>query len=98
VDVTEELTGKLKANHLKRMVEGKCNVYTDPTFMNLLNDMKRIADMCSNIGEATVVRAHPELANREHNYFSQLRSSDDFNKEYKKAYEKYAGRIDAAEA
>ncbi len=98
VDVTEELTGKLKANHLKRMVEGKCNVYTDPTFMNLLNDMKRIADMCSNIGEATVVRAHPELANREHNYFSQLRSSDDFNKEYKKAYEKYVGRIDAAEA
>ena len=97
VDVTEELTGKLKANHLKRMVEGKCNVYTDPTFMNLLNDMKRIADMCSNIGEATVVRAHPELANREHNYFSQLRSSDDFNKEYKKAYEKYVGRIDAAE-
>ena len=98
VDVTEELTGKLKANHLKRMVEGKCNVYTDPTFMNLLNDMKRIADMCSNIGEATVVRAHPELANREHNYFSQLRSSDDFNKEYKKAFEKYVGRIDAAEA
>lgn len=98
VDVTEELTGKLKANHLKRMVEGKCNVYTDPTFMNLLNDMKRIADMCSNIGEATVVRAHPELANREHNYFSQLRSGDDFNREYKKAYEKYAGRIDAAEA
>lgn len=98
VDVTEELTGKLKANHLKRMVEGKCNVYTDPTFMNLLNDMKRIADMCSNIGEATVVRAHPELANREHNYFSQLRSGDDFNKEYKKVYEKYAGRIDAAEA
>ncbi len=95
VDVTENLTGKLKANHLNRMVSGQCNVYTDPNFMNLLTYMRRIADLCANVGEATVVRVNPELANNEHNYFSQLRSgqNEKFNKEYEKAYNEYCERI-----
>lgn len=95
VDVTDSLTGKLKANHLNRMVSGQCNVYTDPNFMNLLTYMKRIADLCANIGEATVVRVNPEIANQEHNYFSQLRSgrNENFNREYEEAYNKYFDMI-----
>ena len=49
--------------------------------------------MCSNVGEATLVRANPELANREHDYFTSLRSGRDetFNAQYRKAHEYYTG-------
>ena len=95
VDVTEALTGKLKSHHLNRMVSGQCNVQTDPNFMNLLIYIQRTAALCANVGEATVVRVNPEIANQEHNYFSQLRSgqNEQFNREYEEAFNKYYERI-----
>ena len=93
VELTEELINKLKMNHLGRMVTGECSVYADPCYMNLLTDIQRIADVCSNVGEATLVRVNPELANHEHDYFSSLRSGRDetFNEQYRKAHEHYTG-------
>ena len=91
VELTEELISRLKMNHLGRMVTGECSVYADPCYMNLLTDIQRIADVCSNVGEATLVRANPQLANREHDYFNSLRSGRDetFNAQYRKAHEHY---------
>lgn len=93
VELTEELISKLKMNHLGRMVTGECSVYADACYMNLLTDIQRVADVCSNVGEATLVRANPELANREHDYFTSLRSGRDetFNAQYRKAHEYYTG-------
>ena len=56
---------------------------------------KRIADVSTNIGEATLIRVYPELADNGHTYFTKLRSGNDqrFNSEYNKAYEKYAKRF-----
>ena len=95
VEVTDELISSLKVSHLNRMVSGECNVYADANFMNLLTDLKRIADVCSNVGEATVVRANPELADEEHNYFSSLRSgrNEVFNRQYKIAHDKFFERM-----
>ena len=95
VEVTDELISSLKVSHLNRMVSGECNVYADANFMNLLTDLKRVADVCSNVGEATVVRVNPQLADEEHNYFSSLRSgrNEAFNRQYKIAHEKYFERM-----
>ena len=96
VAVADNLASTMKVNHLNRMVTGECNIYADVSFMNLLTDFRRIADVCSNVGEATVVRANPVLANREHSYFSSLRTGTDerFNSAYKKAYSYYYGQMD----
>ena len=95
VEVTDELISSLKVSHLNRMVSGECNVYADANFMNLLTDLKRVADVCSNVGEATVVRANPQLADEEHNYFSSLRSgrNEAFNRQYNICHEKYFERM-----
>lgn len=91
VQVTAELIALLKRNHLKRMSTGECNVYADATFSDLMVDFRRIGSVCSNVGVATMVRVHPELADHEHLYFERLHAGSDqaFNASYDKARQKY---------
>ena len=97
--VMNDLVNILKGNHLKRMSSGVCNIYADASFTNLLAEMKRIADLCSNVGMAVVIRVRPELADQEHMYSSYLRSGNDeeFNRDYNKAHDEYFARLHEAE-
>ena len=94
-EVASETVSKLKRHHLDRMSRGECDIYVDANFENLMSDMKRIADVSTNIGEATLVRVNPELADNEHTYFTTLRSgkNEKFNKAYNEAHEKYTERF-----
>ena len=96
-EVASEMVSKLKRHHLDRMGKGECDIYSDSNFENLMSDMKRIADVSTNIGEATLVRVNPELAENEHVYFTSLRSGKDkkFNEEFNEAHEKYTERFRA---
>ena len=89
--VIAELIAVLKGNHLKRMSRGECDVYADATFSDLMVEFKSISDVCSNVGIATMVRVHPELADHEHLYFEQLHGGDDetFNTTYEKAHRRF---------
>ncbi|MCR5370291.1 MAG: Na/Pi cotransporter family protein [Clostridium sp.] len=95
-EVVGDMVSRLKKNHLHRMGTGECSVYADVNFMNILTDVKRIADICCNVGEATVIRVHPELANTSHYYFTALHSGNDenFNAEYKAAHDEFFGRLE----
>ncbi len=84
--VVKELISSLKKNHLKRMSSGECSVIADASFTNLMVDTGRIADICSNIGIATVVRVRPELADHEHLYYEKLHEGG--NKEFDAAFDK----------
>ena len=97
--VMNDMVNILKGNHLKRMSSGVCNIYADASFTNLLAEMKRIADLCSNVGMAVVIRVRPELADQEHMYSSYLRSGNDeeFNRDYNKAHDEYFARLHEAE-
>ena len=93
--VAGEIISQLKRNHLKRMSNGVCNVFADASFTNLMIELKRIADVCSNIGVATVVRVRPELADHEHLYYESLHQGGNefFDTEYAKEYEKYFSQL-----
>ena len=91
VQVVADLIAVLRRNHLKRMSTGECNTYADTTFTDLMVEFHRIGDVCSNVGVATVVRVHPELADQEHLYFEQLHAGgdEDFNAAYERARKRY---------
>ena len=93
--VATDMVGKLKRHHLDRMSRGECDIFTDANFENLMSDMQRIADVSTNIGEATLVRVNPELADNEHDYFAALRSGQnkEYNEQFNRAYEKYKDRF-----
>lgn len=95
VQLIGEIVSQLKRNHLHRMSTGQCNVYADVSFSNLMVEFRRIAGVCSNVGVATVVRVHPELADHEHLYFESLHAGGDaaFNAVYQKAYDRYFDRL-----
>ncbi len=71
----------------------------DSDFANLMSDLERISDVCSNVGVATVARVDYERASQAHSYISTLHQGDDeeFNKAYSEAHSKYFAMLDAAD-
>ena len=91
VQVTKDLIVVLKQNHLKRMRTGECSVLANSTYTDLLIEFQRIGDVCSNVGIATIVRVHPELADHEHLYFDRLHEGGDevFDAAYQRTHKRY---------
>lgn len=94
-EVVDDLVVRLRDNHMGRLASGKCNVVAGTDFMDLLGDIERISDICSNIGLATVTRVNPELANKTHDYTYFLHSGRDeaFNTEYEAAHKEYFDKL-----
>lgn len=95
-EVVDDMVNALRDHHLKRLREGKCSVEAESCFLNLLSDIERISDVCSNVGVATVARVHPELAEQAHDYISSLHQgdNDDFNREYHEEHERYFEKLE----
>lgn len=94
-EVVDDLVNALKQNHLDRLRTGACSIFSGTEFLNLLSEVERISDVCSNIGVATIARATPEIKNQIHNYVSTLHSGRDeaFNREYQEAHDQYFGLL-----
>ncbi len=99
VQIVSELNALLRRNHLRRLSLGQCNIYADSSFSNLGVEFRRIAAVCSNVGVATVVRIHPELADHEHLYFESLHTGGDaeFNAAYEDAHARYFRQLEESE-
>ena len=99
VQVVGEIITVLKRNHLQRLSRGVCNIYADVSFTNLMVEIKRIADVCSNVGVATVVRVRPELADHEHIYYGELHSggNERYDREYEKVHDSFFSRLNREE-
>ena len=99
VQIVSELNALLRRNHLRRLSLGQCNMYADSSFSNLSVEFRRIAAVCSNVGVATVIRIHPELADHEHLYFESLHTGGDaeFNAAYEDAHARYFRQLEESE-
>ena len=99
VQIVSELNTVLRRNHLRRLSRGMCSMYADSSFSNLGVEFRRIAAVCSNVGVATVVRIHPELADHEHLYFESLHTGGDaeFNAAYEDAHARYFRQLEESE-
>ena len=100
VQIVNELQTVLRRNHLRRLSLGQCNMFADSSFSNLGVEFRRIAAVCSNVGVATVVRIHPELADHEHLYFESLHNGSDaeFNAAYELAHARYFRELEDSAA
>lgn len=90
-EVVDDMVNAMKENHMKRLREGKCSVITGTAFLNLLSEIERVSDICSNVGVATVARATPDMQHQTHDYVTMLHSGRDetFNREYREAHDRY---------
>ena len=97
-EVMDDMIHTLHDNHLARLREGTCSIRAGILLMEILTNLERIADTCSNIGVATIVRVHPEKTDAMHTFISSMHQGNDsvFNREYQKARELYFTQLTQA--
>jgi len=98
-EVIDDLVATLRNNHIKRLREGKCNVYSGLEFLDVLVNVERISDQCSNIGVYTLGLTNDYIQTSHHDYIHELHKGNDdfFNKEYTLKHDYYFEALSAAE-
>ena len=96
-EVVDDMVNAMKQNHLNRLRQRTCSVLAGTEFLNMLSDIERISDICSNVGVFTIARVKPELNHEIHDYVSRLHSGKDaaFNREYQAAHDRYFAILNA---
>lgn len=94
-DVMDDLVNALHDNHLKRLRSGNCSSHTGIYFLDILSNLERISDTCSNIGISVVARVNPEVATLAHNYVTSLHQgkNDEFQAAYQSAHSEFFGKL-----
>ena len=87
--VIDKLAKEVKKNHVKRLREGKCTIELGLVLEDVLTNLERVSDHCSNI--AVEMIAIEKDGYDTHEYFEVMpqEEKDAFHKEYKKLKKKY---------
>ncbi len=90
-EVVDDLVNSLHDNHIARLRDGKCKVNSGIIFLDILTNIERISDICSNIGVATIARANPGAETLAHSYISSLHQGNDkdYNMEYSRIHTEF---------
>ncbi len=83
--VVDNLRDRMKSKHIKRLQEGRCTIELGFILGDLLTDLERVSDHCSNIAGLVIEMAHSEMDI--HKYLKKIKT--DPNSEYNNFYEKY---------
>lgn len=81
----DRLCGKLRERHIMRLREGVCSQRQGLIFTDLLSDLSRISDHCSNI--AVCIIENRNASYDTHRYLYEVKTQDS---RYREMYEEYA--------
>ena len=96
-EVIDDLVSQLRSNHIDRFHSGDCTVHGGITFLDILVNIERISDQCSNIGINTLSLMEPQTVQNQHDYTKYLHSGQDadFNELYRKYHDKYVDLLES---
>ena len=83
--VIDDLKEKLRTNHILRMQEGKCTAQVGFVWSDILTNLERVSDHCSNIAGCVIDTAEHNL-----NVHKSLRATRHGNEEYDDLFRKYS--------
>lgn len=88
-ELIDTLAVELKARHIRRLREGKCTIELGFAHSDILNNLERVADHCSNI--AVDVIQSDQSGFDAHEYLDRIKNKDNqqFAKDYKAYKDKY---------
>ncbi|MBE6564392.1 MAG: Na/Pi cotransporter family protein [Ruminococcaceae bacterium] len=81
IDLMKDL---MKANHIKRIVSNQCTIELGFVFNDLITNIERVSDHCSNIALSVLSGSNKVFEN--HEYVKEVESSSEF---FAEQYEKY---------
>ncbi len=99
-EVVDDLVATLRKSHIQRLHAGICTTYSGLQFLDILTNLERISDHCSNIGLFTLSLQDSQVMQSPHNYARYLHSGQDsfFNEAYASSYELYFVRLNALQS
>lgn len=83
--VVDHLKEQLRTRHILRLQQGGCTIDAGFIWSDLLTDLERVADHCSNIAEGVL-----ELDQHAHRLQALRRSDPEFRREVRRFLQKYA--------
>ncbi len=88
--VIDKLKDELKKRHIERLQKGECTVQLGFVFSDLLTNIERVSDHCSNIAVYTLQQDSPKLDT--HKYLRKVRTSavGNFIEEFENYEKKYS--------
>ena len=83
-EIIDMLKERLRTNHIGRLQQGGCSVEAGFVWSDLITNLERVADHCSNIGGCVIETSHNNL-----NMHKSLRAIKMDSKDYKNKFEQY---------
>ena len=84
-EVIDRLQSRIKSNHIERLQNNECTIELGFILTDILTDLERIADHCSNIAGCVIEIAHNSLGM--HSYTQSLKRG---NEEYEEMIKEYS--------
>jgi len=92
-ETIDDLVEYCRESHIERLKDGQCSVDRGIAFIDMLTNLERIADQCSNLALMVIQKNNPEI--NKHEYISRLHGGEDeaFNTEYARIKSDYMGMM-----
>ncbi len=84
-EVIDYINAKIKKRHIARLQRGECTIELGFVLNDLINNLERVADHCSNVAGCVIEMEHDALDL--HDYLEKLKSED--NAHYTEMYNGY---------
>lgn len=96
-EVIDEIVEELQARHMVRMTEHRCDVFNGTYYQNILLNLERVSDQCSDLAVFLLARNDDTISGREHQYLHNLHHSNNTNykQAFKSFYKKYFDQLNA---
>ena len=93
-EVIDDLVDFSRDSHIERLKAGKCTVEAGIAFLDVLTNLERISDQCSNLALLVVKKFDPSI--NKHEYIAQLHKGENevFNTKYDLYREKYYNELE----
>ena len=80
----DALVNAVRSRHIRRLQEGECSIQLGFVLADVLGNLERISDHCSNIAVAVIELSHSSFDT--HKYLSGIRSE---NEDYRETFERF---------
>lgn len=94
-EVIDDMVVTLKDRHVERLKAGECNTTSGMVFVDLLTNLERIADQCSNIALLILSKKDKTILGNNHGYVRELHKGGDvtYDAELARQREHYLKRL-----
>ena len=83
----DDMIRELKLRHVARLREGRCSVEHGFVFSDILNNLERVADHCSNLAVCVIELKQDEY--NAHEYLSRATGMSEFADMYREAGKRF---------